>query len=140
MAEQSSRPHIRRSHSAEFDWLYPQRLTSGELEVEQPLSLMLRTPGEPFEAYEMSVKIEEIQRKLAATVLITVALDHDFRPIGGPLSSYLNGNNDWTAAEFYLQSKHGDIEIERGFFVPPQSDEIDNFLKESATLGGLNDQ
>ena len=138
MAEQSSRPHIRRSHSAEFDWLYPQRLTSGELEVEQPLSLMMRTPGEPFEAYEMSVKIEDIQRKLAATVLITVALDHDFRPIGGPLSSYLNGNNDWTAAEFYLQSKHGDIEIERGYFIPPQTDEYDDLLSQVVVLDQLN--
>lgn len=134
MEVSSKRPHIQRVSPQDYEALYPERLGQSEVDDQGVHSLLVRTNGEKYKAYRLTVNIAEIKRQLSGAAFKTILLDADLRPATRRFNSLLNEENNWSSPTLRLIDNGIKTPINSGFFVPPQTDDSDLFLLQMTAL------
>lgn len=134
MKTSGKRPHIERITAEDYEQLYPDRLGLPEIDEHTVHSLLVRSRGKKFNAYRLTVNLDQIKRQLASAAFKTILLDADLRPATRQLNSMLDENNNWSSTSLKLIDSGKTISTKQGFFVPPQPDAADLFLMQSEEL------
>ena len=135
MKASNQRPHIERIPPQDYAELYPQRLSQSEVDDQGVHSLLVRSQGEKYNAYRLTVNLAEIKRQLSSAAFKTILLNADLHPVTRRINSFLDEDSNWSSTNFCLIDNGKKTSIHGGFFVPPQTDEMDLFLLQSAALG-----
>jgi len=133
-ATSGNRPHIQVAPPEEFEKLYPERLTQHEIDEQGVLSLLVRGHGETYEAFRLTVTIEEMKRKLGEAIFKTILLDADLKRATKRMNSFMDADNNFSSTCLRLKVNERRVPLRDGFFIPPQPDDSDWFLQELASL------
>lgn len=118
----------------EYDDAYPDRLRVSELEAGQPVSLLVRTDGDDYRAFRMSVRIEQLSRHLGEASFKTIMLNPDLQAVGKRINSIMDTDSNWLSTRLKLTVNGKMVATPRGFIAPYDSGEIDMFLLSSSAL------
>lgn len=126
--------HIVRIDPHEYLDLYPDRLTRAELDESQRASLCVRTVGEQFSAYRLTVNLQDIRRHLGEATFKTILVDIDFQPFSRHLNSSMDRENNWTSFSLRVLDNGTSVRQHQGYLSLPQSDDFDAFLRSSTSV------
>ena len=128
-----NRPNIERCSPDEFKRLFPERLRVDQIDEQRLLSLLVRSYGNTFDAYKLTVKLKDIRHQLGGAAFKTYMLDADLNPASRGMNSLMDSNDKVQSVSMQITDKGRGVPIRDGFFTPPQPDEMDLFLIEAVT-------